>query len=312
MRKEIVNIPASIHDKLLNLSRSTNQLFNQLLYIFANERFLYRLGISPHKNKFILKGAMALLNLSLDHPRYTRDMDFLGFTENSVDNIVGIIREICVVEANDDGLIYDLNSISGELIKLSDEYSGVRVMFDAYLGNAVITNLQIDVVVGDVVYPQPREVVLPGLLDLPEAIIRVYPIEAIISEKIHALEMHGFLNSRMKDIYDIWFIASNRIIDGEILTESLNSTFKHRQTKYPELLVIFEENYIDERKIVAWKSIGKKLLSPEHLPDLPFIIDQLRGFLIPLLNALFQGKAFNFIWDPSNIWEWQKKHSNKK
>jgi predicted nucleotidyltransferase component of viral defense system len=219
MRKEIVNIPASIHDKLLNLSRSTNQLFNQLLYIFANERFLYRLSISPHKNKFILKGAMALLNLSLDHPRYTRDMDFLGFTENSVDNIVGIIREICVVEANEDGLIYDLNSISGELIKLSDEYSGVRVMFDAYLGNAVIPNLQIDVGVGDVVYPQPRDVVLPGLLDLPEAIIRVYPIEAIISEKIHALEMHGFLNSRMKDIYDIWFIASNRIIDGEILTE---------------------------------------------------------------------------------------------
>jgi predicted nucleotidyltransferase component of viral defense system len=305
MKKEIANTPASIHHRLLNLARSTNQPFNQLLYIFANERFLYRLSVSPFKTNFILKGAMAILNFALEYPRYTRDIDFLGFTENSVDNIVQITREICAIDAKDDGLTFDLNSVTGEVIKENDEYSGVRVMLDAYLGKAKIRNLQIDVGIGDLVYPQPKEEVYHGLLDLPKPVINIYPLEAILSEKIHALEQHGFLNSRMKDIYDIWDIVSNKKFEGVMLSEALRLTFNNRQTPIPESLVIFDNDFLNESKFSSWKSVGKKLQSVDQLPDLNLIINQLQNFLIPIMNALFQEKEFTLVWDPSKDWGWQ-------
>jgi len=305
MKKEIVNIPASIHQKLLNLARSTNRSFNDLLYIYANERFLYRLSISIYQSIFVLKGAMAVLNLAFEHPRYTRDIDLLGFTDNSIQNIEDVIREICGIDFEDDGLIFDPKSVRGMPIKESDEYSGVRVNYYAYLGSMKTPNLQIDIGVGDVVFPQVKEVVYGGLLDLPGASIRVYPPEAILSEKIHTLEKYGLLNSRMKDIYDIWHIASNQKIDGVTMRESLRLTFENRQTSIPELLIIFEEDYINKRRITAWKSLGKKLMSDEDIPELTLVINQLKIFLISLLASLHQGKEFSLEWDPSKDWAWQ-------
>lgn len=304
MKKEIVNIPASIHQRLLNLANSTNQPFNQLKYIYANERFLYRLSLSHYKSNFVLKGAMAVLHLAHEHPRYTRDIDFLGFTDNSVQNVEDIIREICIIEFKEDGLVFDVNSIRGSLIKETDEYSGVRVNFDAFLGNSKIPNLQIDIGVGDVVYPKPEEVDYQGLLDLPKAKIRIYPLETILAEKIHSLEKYGFLGSRMKDIYDIWHIATNQIIYGESLAEALRATFINRQSLFPVSLIIFDKEYVDQRKINAWKSVGKKLPSVEFLPDLALAIDQLRMFLIPIMESLYQGKEFSLIWDPSTDGGW--------
>ena len=304
MKKEIVNIPASIHQRLLNLAHSTNQLYNELLYIYANERFLYRLSISPYQSKFILKGAMAILNMAFEHPRYTRDIDLLGFTDNSEENVVGTIREICEIDVKEDGLTFDLDSIWGEPIKERDEYSGVRVRFDAFLGDRRIPNLQVDIGIGDSVYPRPKDEVYQGLLDLPKAHLRIYPVEAILAEKIHALEKHGYLNSRMKDIYDIWYIASNQKINGEILKKALQSTFTNRQTQFPESLVIFEKDYVDQRRITFWKAIGKKLYENKDLPELESVLERLSSFLIPILNALFQDKEFDLIWDPSKNWSW--------
>ena len=304
MKKEIVNIPASIRQRLINLANSTNQLYNELLYIYANERFLYRLSISPYQSKFILKGALAILNMACEHPRYTRDIDFLGFTDNSIQNIEDIIREICMIEFKEDGLVFDISSIRGAPIKEADEYSGIRVLFDAYLGDSKIPNLQIDVGVGDVVYPQPKKEFYQGLLDLPKAHLRIYPVEAILAEKIHALEKHGYLNSRMKDIYDIWYLASNQNIKGKTLTRALQSTFTNRKTQFPESLVIFEKDYVDQRRIIAWKAIEKKLHKEKDLPELESVLDRLRSFLIPIMNALFQDKEFDLIWDPFNNWDW--------
>jgi predicted nucleotidyltransferase component of viral defense system len=305
MKKEIVNIPASIRQKLINLANLTNQPFNQLKYIYANERFLYRFGLSPYKSNFVLKGAMAVLNLALEHPRYTRDIDFLGFTENSVQNVEDIIREICRIEFKEDGLVFDVSSVRGAPIKETDEYSGVRVNFDAFLGDSKIPNLQVDIGVGDAVYPQPKEADYKGLLDLPKASIRVYPLEAILSEKIHSLEKYGLFSSRMKDIYDIWRIADNQKIDGETFSEALRSTFNNRQTSFPVSLILFDKEYLDQRKINAWNGVGKKLQSVEYLPDLALVINQLRKFLMPIMESLYQDKEFSLIWDPSKDWGWQ-------
>jgi hypothetical protein len=57
-RHNIVNLPASIRDKLLNKSRETKRPFLELLQYYSIERFLYRLSISDHAHKFFLKGAL--------------------------------------------------------------------------------------------------------------------------------------------------------------------------------------------------------------------------------------------------------------
>ena len=56
----VKNIAASIRQRLLNKAREDKRPFNELLQYYAMERFLYRLSISPHKDRFILKGALML------------------------------------------------------------------------------------------------------------------------------------------------------------------------------------------------------------------------------------------------------------
>jgi hypothetical protein len=57
-RKSPSNVAASVQQRLLNKSRKEGEDYQLLLTRFALERFLYRLGLSRHKDKFILKGAM--------------------------------------------------------------------------------------------------------------------------------------------------------------------------------------------------------------------------------------------------------------
>jgi predicted nucleotidyltransferase component of viral defense system len=304
MKNEIKNVSASIHDRLRNHANDTGRTYNDLFYIFANERFLYRLSKSSHSKKFVLKGAMAVLNLQIDQPRYTRDIDLLGFIDNSISDIEQIIRDTCIVNVEDDGLYYDPDSVTSAAIKLHDNYPGVRVKIDVSLGDKGATKLQIDIGFGDAVYPEPEFGKIGGMLDLPEAIIRVYPTEAILAEKIHPIVNLGKFNSRMKDIYDLWLIASNKRIDGKTFSKALRITFENRNTSFPKNLVIFGEDYIDKNKNL-WDSIGKKLQSEKDLPELSNVIKQLHAFLIPIMESLYQGEEFSLIWDPSKDWGWQ-------
>ena len=60
------NLPASVHQLLLNKARQTHRPFNELLQYYAIERFLYRLSKSPHAARFILKGALMFTVWKLD------------------------------------------------------------------------------------------------------------------------------------------------------------------------------------------------------------------------------------------------------
>ena len=52
------NLPASVRQRLLNLSRQRGESFDLILNHYATERFLYRLSRSEHAQQFIVKGAM--------------------------------------------------------------------------------------------------------------------------------------------------------------------------------------------------------------------------------------------------------------
>ena len=60
MKKAATNLPASVRQRLLNLANENRQDFGMLSTKFALERFLYRLSVSPHRDNYVLKGALLL------------------------------------------------------------------------------------------------------------------------------------------------------------------------------------------------------------------------------------------------------------
>ena len=71
-------VAASIRARLLELSRHRKLEYLQVLSEFAIERLLYRLGISPHAERFVLKGAMLFKVWFEGMHRATWDLDLLG------------------------------------------------------------------------------------------------------------------------------------------------------------------------------------------------------------------------------------------
>jgi len=110
------NLPASVAARLLNRAKQTGDVYQTLLTSFCFERFLYRLGQSDVRERFVLKGAM-LLRVWSDQPyRATRDLDLLRMGDGSF-----------------------------EAIRAEDEYAGTRATLPARCGTARLS-LQIDMV----------------------------------------------------------------------------------------------------------------------------------------------------------------------
>ena len=198
------NLPASIHQKLLNLARIENRPLNELLQYYAIERFLYRLGESRHHQNFILKGGQMLKVWNAPSARPTIDIDLLGRTDNSAENLESIVRECCLIES-DDGVIFDTESVKSEPIRKDAEYQGVRITVKGELGK-IRLHLQIDFGFGDAVIPAPIEIELPQLLNAGKPSLLGYTPESSIAEKFQAMVALDLTNTRMKDFYDIWLL----------------------------------------------------------------------------------------------------------
>jgi len=129
------------------------------------------------------------------------------------------VRAICEIE-DDDGISFDGQSVEGVRIQEDDEYDGVRVKFRARLAGARIP-MQVDIGFGDAVYPEPSFAEFPVLLAMSAPVIRAYPREASIAEKLHAMVDLDIRNSRMKDFYDIWFMATTWDFEQRLLILAL-------------------------------------------------------------------------------------------
>ena len=193
------------------------------------ERLLYRLSRSAHRDSFVLKGALLFRVWDTPDSRATRDIDFLAFLDNSPENLAAIFRDVCTIN-DDDGLVFDPDSINAKTIKEYADYEGVRIRFRGLLGKARIT-MQIDIGFGDKVHPAIMHADYPVILDLPAPSLRMYPRETVVAEKVEAMIHLGSMNSRMKDFYDIWRLSQQFEFDPDVLSEAVRQTLKHRGTK---------------------------------------------------------------------------------
>jgi predicted nucleotidyltransferase component of viral defense system len=261
------NVAASVRERLYQLAVRRNEDFALILTRYAIERLLYRLSLSGHRDRLILKGAMLFHAWTESPHRPTRDLDLLGFGEPSQDRCREMLREICAIPDAGDGLTFALDSLAAEAIKEDDIYHGVRIRLTANLAQARIP-IQIDIGFGDFISPVPQDIDYPTLLEMPAPRIRAYSMESVVAEKIEAMVSLGLLNSRMKDFYDVWFLARTFPFEAETLRAAIVGTFARRQTVWSNESIsgLLAELTGSSAKQIQWRAFvtRNRLQAPEE------------------------------------------------
>ena len=304
------NTAASIRARLLSLAQSKGEDYQRVLGRYAIERFLYRLGRSSHRDKFALKGA-TLFTLWTGHThRPTKDLDLLGRGSSAIGEVEQTIRAICDIH-EEDGVVFDSTSVEGTKIKEDDEYDGVRIKLLAELAGARIP-MQIDIGFGDAVYPEPELASFPVLLPMEAPLIRAYPREASIAEKFQAMILLDIRNSRMKDFYDIWFIANTWTFDMASLRKAILSSFERRASTTPTGVpfALTDDFLNDPRKKQQWSAFVNQLNPREKAPSLEEVGAVLRAFLLPCISDDSPTKPDILSWTPSHGWSKTKPNSS--
>jgi len=285
------NVGASVRARLLEQARAQRADFQVLLTRYVLERLLYRLSVSEHRDRFILKGAMLLATWVETPFRATRDVDLLGHGPSDVTSIAETFRAICAQTVPDDGVEFDASRLQAAPIREELQYGGVRVRTTALIDRARIA-VQIDVGFGDAITPAPGEIDYPVLLDAPAPRLKAYPMQTVVAEKFEALVARGIANSRMKDFYDLYLITQTFTLDPHLLAEAIRRTFDRRGTTLPTAPPIG----LTDAYAQAWGKQWRAFLTRERMAAVPDTLDEvlrtLQGYLMPLAaRALAQATA---------------------
>lgn len=296
------DLGASVRQRLLNQARTQERPFQELLQYYAMERFLYRLAQSPHAEKFVLKGALLLTAWRAPLSRSTMDIDLLGRTSNELEHIRVLFAQLCDVEAAADGIAFDSKSVRVARIKEAADYEGVRVRFRATLAGARVP-MQIDIGFGDVVTPDVVEIQYPTILEFSAPVLRAYPKETVVAEKLEALTALGTLNSRMKDFFDLWALSRLYAFDGPTLVKAIKATFGHRATAIETRPVGLQDEFAnDKAKSAQWAAFLRRSRLTSAPARLLETVSAVREFARPPLSAGASEEAFNQNWRAGGPW----------
>ena len=296
MSEHTKNIPASVHARLAKVARNLGISFNDVLQNYGMERFLYRLFKTEYAKDFVLKGGLIFTVWGIPLRRPTRDIDFLGSLDSRKETIVQVLRATTAIRVIEDGLFFEDKTIKVVQKQVDADRFGISANLLCYLGRAEIP-ISIDIGFSDEISYSTEEIKYPTLLkDMESPVLKGYPPEFVISEKLHAMNRFAERPSRWKDYYDIWLISENFKFDIDALQKAITITFKNRNTKIPVgrpsfLTAEFASKYQDN-----WKSFLKKNdLENNMVDDLSVVIENIWKFLeqplIILEQPLIKGSA---------------------
>jgi len=296
------NIVASIHQRLLNVSVQSSRTFNDLVMYYAIERFLFRLALSAYADRVVLKGGLLLHVWNAPITRVTRDIDLLGTLSNDLDQIRDMVRNLCTVVVEDDGLFFDPETVKTDRIAEDADYEGVRAIFKGCFGKMRLA-MQIDIGFSDVVTPAPIPITYPSVLDHPPAQLLAYNRETVVAEKFEAMIKLGELNSRMKDFFDIWVLSRNYVFDGTLLSDAIRSTLTQRQTDIEGEPVCLTAQFANTGiKATQWKGFIKSSRVEGAPMEFTTVVADVRGFLLPIAKALSDDTSFSQTWTAGGPW----------
>lgn len=297
------NAAASARDRLLQRAKKESRPFDEVLTYYAIERFLFRLAQTSHVERLVLKGALMLPMWGFSLARATRDIDMLGTTTMTSDEVGAMVRECMQVGVEPDGLEFLPGSIQLSEIRKEERYGGVRATFEARMERTKI-HLQLDIGFGDVITPAAIEISYPTLLDQPAPTLSGYPAVTAIAEKLEAIVDLGLGNSRLKDYFDLWRLAGALELDAATLTRAVASTFRRRGTALPAvtpagLTPAFGGDPTKQRQ---WSAFIRRIRISDA-PTLATVVEQIAAFLQPVLEAAARSEPWPARWQAGGPWK---------
>ena len=296
------NIGASVLGRLKHLSDQSREDYNFLLQRYVAERFLYRLGESQHREKFVLKGAMLLALWGGGTYRPTRDLDFTAYGNSWKEHLRGSLQEICSIPA-EDGVVFVKEELKLESIRDQAAYNSFRARLKAKLGSALIS-LQIDIGFGNAIQPSPIDSEYSTLLGHSPPQIRVYPREAFVAEKLHAMVVLGARNSRYKDFYDLYTLTKHFAFHGKPLIEAVRATFQLRGTPFSQQqpVALTPQFYADADRAQEWRSYIERNKLKGAPSDFGIVGERLATFLREVWRVIANEIPFTAMWPKGGPW----------
>lgn len=293
---------ASVLARLKNKSKESGRSYQLCLQLFCQEEFLRRLEKSDYSDNFVLKGGLFIYSLTEFDSRVTVDIDFLlKSLPNTPEQLRAILERIISVDTGNKFITFEITSVLP--ISVAKKYAGISASLVAHIKNTR-TPFSIDFGVGDVIVPKQEKRKIPTQLnDFSAPMINTYSLETTIAEKIDAILSLMEFSSRMKDYYDIYYLANKFDFDGKILVDALKRTFANREHKFTveqfEQVVSFDADDLMQRK---WKAFIKKI--DAKTDDFSKVINTIDDFLRFPIETALNGTNFLMQWKAlSNIWE---------
>ncbi|MFD2079237.1 Nucleotidyl transferase AbiEii toxin, Type IV TA system [Actinopolymorpha cephalotaxi] len=244
---------------LQNLARRQHRPTDELHQLYALEGFLSRLAISRHADKLVLKGGVLLA--AYDARRPTRDVDMQARAiSGEREDVLRLVRDIAAARV-DDGLRFDTDASTAEVIRDDDEYSGVRITLTATLASAKLS-LHVDINIGDPIWPTT------------------------------ALQ-RGIVNTRRRDFADLYLLSGRHSVKGAELQGSLAEVAAYRRVELLPLTDVLD-GYASSAQ-ARWFAWRRKQSLEERLPS-SFM--ELLGTVIAFADPALTGTIAHHQWDP--------------
>jgi len=187
------------------------------------ESFLDRLTRTPHAGDFVLKGGILLAAYGIRRPTKATDANAVG-ADVTAEHLADVVRDIAAIDV-DDGMVFDLDTISVQEIREQADYPGLRVRVARSIGQWKGVAAW-DVSTGDPIVPSPRQVTIDRILGGPITLLGYAP-ETTVAEKGVTILERGIASTRWRDYVDIVALARQGIDPDELL-RSARAVARHR------------------------------------------------------------------------------------
>ena len=290
----MVDIAVSVLARLKNKAAESGRSYQLCLQLFCQEEFLRRLEKSKYAENFVLKGGLFIYSLTEFDSRVTVDVDFLlRQIPNTPEQLRIIIEEIIAVQTGNDFVTFEIKDVAP--IAVAKKYAGIGVSMVARIKNTR-TPFGIDFGVGDVIVPKQEKRKIPTQLsDFDTPVVNTYSLETTIAEKIDAILSLMEFSCRMKDYYDIYYLANKFDFVGKLLTEALKKTFKNRGHSFTieqfEQVMGFDDDIAMQKK---WKAFIRKIETKTD--DYSTVLKIIKIFLTKPFTAAVDDEEFTEKW----------------
>lgn len=297
----MADIAASVLARLRNKAAESGRSYQLCLQLFCQEEFLRRLEKSKYTENLILKGGLLIYAITDFDSRVTVDVDFLLLhIPNTPEELRTVLEEIIAVDTGNNFITFEVKDVTP--IAVAKKYAGIGASLVAHIKNTR-TTFGVDFGVGDVIVPKQEKRKIPTQLDdFAAPSINTYSIETMVAEKLDAILSLMEFSSRMKDYYDVYFLANKFDLNGAILTKALQKTFENRNHKFTieqfDQVMAFDDDPAMQKK---WKAFTKKINTKTD--DYSTVLRTIKIFLSNPFSAAVESKAFADQWSArSNNW----------